>query len=199
MSRLLLIVILSLSAPAAFAKTILVLGDSISAAYGMAMEDGWVNLLRQRLDAERPGHYTVINASVSGDTTALGLRRLPPLLERHDPDKVIVELGGNDGLRGLPLQQMRDNLGAIIELCRANGAEVVLVSVELPRSYGAGFNRRYLAVFDSLEKTYGLPRISLGFDLLDDRDLMQADGIHPTEAAQPLLLEAVWPVIAPRG
>ena len=199
MSKLLLIVVLSLSAPAAVAKTLLVLGDSISAAYGIPVDRGWVSLLRQRLEAEHPGRYTVINASISGDTTALALRRLPPLLDQHDPDKVIVELGGNDGLRGLPLTQMRANLEAIIALCRDRGAEVVLVSVALPRSYGVSFNRRYLGVFDSLEEAQGVTRVSLGFGLLNDRNLVQADGIHPTEEAQPLLLDVLWPVLAPKG
>ena len=203
MPKLLLILLLSLcsagAAAKSSAKTILVLGDSISAAYGIAVERGWVSLLQKRFDERHPGSYSVVNASISGDTTALGLRRLPPLLAQHAPDQVIVELGGNDGLRGLPLTNMRDNLQAIIDLCLDSGAEVVLVSIDLPPSYGAVFNDRYRAVFEELEKTNDLFRVSLGFNLLGDRDLVQADGIHPTAEAQPLLLDAVWPAVRPES
>lgn len=186
-------------ATTASAKTILVLGDSISAAYGIAVESGWVSLLQKRFDEHDPGRYKVINASISGDTTALGLRRLPPLLAEHSPDQVIVELGGNDGLRGMPLANLRQNLQAIIDLCRDGGAEVVLLSIDLPPSYGAVFNNRYRTIFDELEKANGLLRISLSFALLNDRDLVQADGIHPTAEAQPLLLDAVWPAVRPES
>lgn len=201
MKKLLLIVLFvcssSVTSSGAFANTILVLGDSISAAYRIPIESGWVSLLQERLNSHKPGHYTVVNASISGDTTAGGLNRLPPLLEKHKPDQVIVELGGNDGLRGLPLKGMRDNLQAIIDLSRQQGAEVVLVSIDLPTSYGSHFNQRFTQVFDELEKSNNLPRVSLGYKLLNDRNLIQEDGIHPTEAAQPLLLDVVWPVIAP--
>lgn len=203
MKKLLLVVLFTVCpgvfSSALFANTILVLGDSISAAYRIPVESGWVSLLQQRLEEHKPGHYTVVNASISGDTTAGGLNRLPPLLEQHKPDKVIVELGGNDGLRGLPLAGMRDNLQAIIDLSRQQGADVVLVSIELPTSYGRYFNQRFLQVFDELEKDNDLPRVSLGFKLLNDRNLIQEDGIHPTEEAQPLLLDAMWPVIAPEA
>lgn len=201
MKKLLLIVLFvcssSVISSGAFANTILVLGDSISAAYRIPVESGWVSLLQERLNSHKPGHYTVVNASISGDTTAGGLNRLPPLLEKHKPDQVIVELGGNDGLRGLPLAGMRDNLQAIIDLSRQQGADVVLVSIELPTSYGSHFNQRFLQVFDELEKANDIPRVSLGFKLLNDRNLIQEDGIHPTAEAQPLLLDVMWPVIAP--
>jgi len=197
--KLLLVILFSLWSVGAWAKTILVLGDSISAAYRIPQELGWVNLLRERLDTEYPDRYRVVNGSVSGDTTAQGLRRLPALLEAHGPDKVIVELGGNDGLRGLPLDHMRDNLQAIIDLSTEAGAEVILLSVALPASYGAFFTKRYLAVFDSLAEANDLPRVSLGYDLIDDPGLIQDDGIHPTAEAQPLLLQAVWPALAPEG
>lgn len=193
--KLLLVVLFSLWSAGTWAKTILVLGDSISAAYRIPLEMGWVNLLRERLDTEYPNRYRVVNGSVSGDTTAQGLRRLPPLLETHSPDKVIVELGGNDGLRGLPLDQMRNNLQTIIDLSTEAGAEVILLSVALPASYGAFFNKRYLAVFDKLAATNELERVALDYSLIDDPDLIQDDGIHPTAEAQPLLLDAVWPVL----
>ena len=193
--KLLLVVLFSLWSAGTWAKTILVLGDSISAAYRIPLEMGWVNLLQERLDAEYPDRYRVVNGSVSGDTTAQGLRRLPPLLETHSPDKVIVELGGNDGLRGLPLDHMRNNLQTIIDLSTKAGAEVILLSVALPASYGSFFNKRYLAVFDKLAATNELERVALDYSLIDDPDLIQDDGIHPTAEAQPLLLDAVWPVL----
>lgn len=177
------------------ADTILVLGDSISAAYGIPYDSGWVSLLEARLTREYPGVYDVVNASVSGDTTAGGLQRLPALLDKHEPALVILELGGNDGLRGMPLTQMENNLQQIIDLSRERGAAVVLMSVDLPQSYGVFFNRRFRQVFDELEDRNDLPRISLGLDLLNGRDLIQNDGIHPTREAQPLLLEAVWSAI----
>lgn len=191
-----LLLVLCLCLPALVrADTILILGDSISAAYGIPYDSGWVSLLEARLEREHPGVYQVVNASVSGDTTAGGLQRLPALLDQHKPDLVIVELGGNDGLRGMPLTQMENNLQQIVDLSREQGAAVVMMSIDLPRSYGAFFNRRFRQVFDSLEDRNNLPRISLGFDLLNDRSLVQDDGIHPTREAQPLLLEAAWPAI----
>lgn len=193
--KLWLVLLFGLCALKASATTILVLGDSISAAYRIPKEQGWVSLLQQRLDSDHPNRYQVINGSVSGDTTAQGLRRLPSLLEAHEPDKLVVELGGNDGLRGLPLSHMRDNLQAIIDLGKEAGADVILLGVALPASHGMVFNERYLAVFDSLAEINGLERVILGYDLLDDPSLIQDDGIHPTAEAQPLLLEALWPVL----
>jgi len=171
------------------------LGDSISAAYGIAVEDGWVNLLRNRLQARYPNRYEVVNASVSGETTAGGLRRLPALLEQHAPETVIVGLGGNDGLRGLPLTQMEANLTRIVELSQKQGADVVLLGIELPHSYGAAFNRRFKQVYQKVGAAKDVPLVTLGFDLVQDRSLLQEDGIHPTEKAQPIILEQVWPVI----
>ncbi len=195
MRKRLLVVLFSFIPLIAVAETIVVLGDSISAAYGMPLESGWVNLLSQRLDKKYPGRFEVVNASVSGDTTAGGLMRLPSLLEQHQPDLVVVELGGNDGLRGMSLSAMRSNLATMIELSQQQGAEVILISVDLPTSYGIHFNRRFQQIFDQLETSYRVPRLALGFDQLNDRNLIQEDGIHPTAAAQPILLDAVWPLI----
>ncbi|MFA5630588.1 MAG: arylesterase [Porticoccaceae bacterium] len=185
----------SFTALPALSATLLVLGDSISAAYGIAVEDGWVSLLRERLQARHPARYEVVNASISGETTAGGLRRLPALLEEYNPDTVIVGLGGNDGLRGLPLQQMEDNLSRIVALSRAQGAEVVLLGIELPPSYGAAFNRRFQQVYRKVGDANDVPLVPLGFSLLKDRNMLQEDGIHPTEKAQPIILDQVWPLL----
>lgn len=176
----------------AWSQTILVVGDSISAAYNIPLESGWVNLMQERLDDKKPDHYRVVNASVSGDTTAGGLSRLPRLLEEHNPDQVILELGGNDGLRALPLSAMKSNLQAMIDLSREAGAGVWLVSVDLPRSYGQGFIRRYRQVFEELAEKNEIPHLTLGYKLLaGDESLIQDDGIHPTAEAQPLLEKAI--------
>lgn len=177
------------------AQTVLVLGDSISAAYKIPVESGWVNLLSQRLEEKYPGIYHVINASISGDTTAGGLSRLPALLEQYQPNILVVELGGNDGLRGLPLSRMKTNLQGIIDRAHSAGANVMLVSVNLPVSYGAFFNQRFSQVFSELAQANDLPMATFGFGVLRDQNLVQEDGIHPTEKAQPLLLEAVWPYL----
>lgn len=195
MRKCLLIALLVAAPPQALAETILVLGDSISAAYGMPLESGWVNLLEERLEEHYPGRYEVVNASISGDTTAGGVNRLPPLLAEHQPDQVILELGGNDGLRGLPLPQMRQNLRSMVEMAREQGAEVVLVSVVLPTSYGPLFQERFADVFETVADNTGASRVALGFDRLKNRDLVQEDGIHPTAEAQPLLLDAIWPYV----
>jgi len=186
---------LSITALPAMSGTILVLGDSISAGYGIALETGWVNLLRERLEENHPGRFRVVNASISGDTTAGGLQRLPPLLDKHAPDKVIVALGGNDGLRGLSLKEMESNLETIIAQCKEQGAEVVMVGIELPSNYGATFNRRFQQVYQTVAKRMAVPMIPLGFGLLNDRSLLQEDGIHPTAAAQGIILDEIWPAI----
>ncbi len=186
--------LLAISLPAAAgAPVIAVLGDSLSAAYGMPAERGWVALLQQRLAAEGYRHR-VVNASISGDTTRGGLARLPALLEKHRPEVLVVELGGNDGLRGLPIAETRANLAQIIDRAQAAGARVVLVGVQLPPNYGPAFTRRFAAMFGELaqEKAVALvPFILEG--IATEPALMQDDGIHPTAEAQPLMLDLVWP------
>jgi len=194
---LLLFTLLGLTPLWSTANTILVLGDSISAAYGIPRESGWVNLFKQRLDEHYPGQYQVVNASVSGDTTAGGLQRLPTLLEKHQPDQVIVALGGNDGLRGMSLTQMENNLEKIITQSRSQGADVLMLSIELPPSYGVFFNRRFQQVFDKIHARLNVPKVPLGFALLKDRNLLQNDGIHPTAEAQPILVDVVWTALFP--
>jgi acyl-CoA thioesterase-1 len=187
----------SLSVHASAAKpVVLIVGDSLSAGYGVAVDSTWVALLQKRLAAQGYG-YRVVNASISGDTTGGARTRLPRALELHKPAVVILELGGNDGLRGLPLRQVRENFEFLIERSQAAGAKVVLVGMRMPPNYGAAYADGFHALYGELAKRYGTPL--LGFFLegvaLDEK-LMQADGIHPTAAAQPRLLDNLWPVLS---
>ena len=177
--------------------TILVLGDSISAAYGIPRASGWVALMDRYLADKFPQRFNIVNASISGETTGGGLYRLPALLDRHDPDLVIVELGGNDGLRGMSLREMEDNLRGIVQLSNRHGSETVLLSVKLPPSYGVHFNRLFTQTFSRIEQSDSILHIEMGFDDLNDRSLLQEDGIHPTEEAQPILFELIWATIEP--
>ena len=179
------------------ANTILVYGDSISAAYGMNQEDGWVALLSQRVTTEHPG-YRVINASVSGETTGGGVTRLPKTLAVHQPDIIIIELGGNDGLRGYPIDKIRGNLETMIQNAQKAGTRVVLIGMVLPPNYGRRYTRAFEDAFESLAKQYTLPFVPFLLDgVTTERELVQRDGIHPTVEAQPKLLDDVWPSIKP--
>ena len=176
-------------------QRILVLGDSISAAYGMSLEQGWVNMLAAQL-AEASPPVAVINASISGETTAGGLRRLPLLLEQHQPTVVIIELGANDGLRGYPLAGLRANLNKLVAMSQQAGARVILAPMEIPPNYGA----RYTAGFrESFVEVAGDTDSALAPFLLDgvatDPALMQADGLHPNPEAQARLLQNILPTI----
>jgi len=181
-------------------KTVLVLGDSLSAEYGLARGSGWVALLGERLAREkRP--VAVVNASISGDTTAGGRTRLPSLLAQHRPDIVIVELGANDALRGLPLAMTRANLLAMTQAARAAGAAVVLVGMQVPPNYGKTYGDEFAALFGEVAKSEqaGLvPFLLAGVaDAPQAESLFQNDRLHPTQAAQAALLDNVWPVLAP--
>lgn len=179
------------------ARTILVVGDSLSAAFGMDTRAGWVALLEQRLVREKLD-YTVVNASISGDITANGLARLPRLLARHQPAIVIVELGGNDGLRGLSLEQMKHNLTAMIGKARTRGARVLLVGIELPPNYGRRYTERFREVYRQIAREQNVPLVPfLLAGVGTDRTLMQADGIHPTPEVQPRMLDNLWPSLRP--
>lgn len=178
-------------------KSILVFGDSLSAAYGMAQARGWVALLAERLKREHPD-YIVVNASVSGDTTSGGLSRIDAALQKHRPSVVILELGGNDGLRGLPVAQMKRNLATMIERSQKAGARVLLVGVTMPPNYGPEYTRRFASAFEELARRYKIPLVSSlmeGFG--ENAELFQPDRIHPAEAAQPLMLEHVWKELRP--
>ncbi len=188
---------LLLLAQNAAAGTLLVVGDSISAAFGLETRDGWVNLLASRLQREAPD-WRVVNASVSGDTSAGGLARLPALLETHAPQLVLIELGGNDGLRGQPPLQLQQNLAAMIEQSRAAGAQVLLLGMKLPPNYGPRYSSAFEQVYAELaeqEKVALVPFLLEGVGGV--RALIQADGIHPTAEAQSILLENVWPTLQP--
>jgi acyl-CoA thioesterase-1 len=168
----------------ATAETLLIVGDSLSAAYGIPVEAGWVTLLQQQLDTQHPG-WKIVNASISGDTTANARARLPQALSTHQPDIVVLELGGNDGLRGLSLQAMRDNLAAMIELAQAQHAGILLVGVDLPPNYGPHYTQKFRAVYRSLADDYQIALLPSLLDGVGTRsDLMQADGIHPNGKAQ---------------
>jgi len=188
-----------LAALPAFAaeRTVLVLGDSLSAAYGIDRDAGWVALLRERL--EDRGHTArIVNASVSGHTTANGLDLLPEALDEHAPDAVIIALGGNDGLRGVPLSEMRRNLTRMVRLSRGAGAEVLLLGVRLPSNYGRAFIDRFQAVFRNVAETTGVPLVARMLEgVAGDPALMQRDGIHPNAQAQPIILDNVWEALQP--
>jgi len=177
--------------------TIVVVGDSLSAGRGIDLQDTWVSLLQKRLD-QRDYEYKVINASISGDTTGNGLRRLPRALEIHQPDIVILELGGNDGLRGLPIPVIRDNFAKMIELSKQRESTVILAGILIPPNYGEEYAAEFAELYPSLAEEYGLPLIPFFMeDVALDPGKMQADGIHPNKSAQPLLLENVWVVLGP--
>ncbi len=185
------------SAPAE-TPVILVFGDSISAGYGLArLEQGWAALLQTMLKAQGYG-YQVVNASVSGETTAGGLARLPRALMLHQPKIVILELGGNDGLRALPIEQMRANLVRMIDLSTAAGAQVLLLGMRMPPNYGADFTEQFRLCYSEVARE---KKVALMPFLLNDialvPNLMQADGIHPNELGQPKLLVNVWPALKP--
>ena len=175
----------------------MVLGDSLSAGYGLKPGEGWVSLLEQRLQKERPD-YKVANASISGETTLGGRNRIEGALSTHRPSIVIVELGANDGLRGGTVEQARVNLEAIVDACRKSGARVVLVGIQLPPNYGMAYTDKFRQVFPEVarkKKTALVPFLFEGF--ADKPDYFQADGLHPAPIAQPLMLDLVWKPLRP--
>ena len=174
---------------------ILVVGDSLSAGYGVAVNSTWVALLERRLSSQGYGHR-VVNASVSGETTGGARSRLPRALEMHRPSIVILELGGNDALRGLPLQQMRSNLEFLIERSQAAGAKVVLLGMRIPPNYGVSYAEGFHALYGELAKKYDVALVDFFLEgVALDEALMQEDGIHPSVTAQSRLLENVWPAL----
>ena len=184
-------------ADAVAAPTIVVLGDSLSAAYGIRIEQGWVSLLQARLRSKGYGHR-VVNASSSGETTGGALARLPRVLSTHRPAVIVVELGANDGLRGLPIKDIRANLESIVKLSQQAGARVLLVGMHVPPNYGAGYARQFHALYAELASRHRLGRVPFLLEdvALEERYMLE-DGLHPNAAAQPLLLERVWPELEP--
>lgn len=194
---LLAAMLLTGSAAGAKPSAILIFGDSLSAEYGLPRGTGWVQLLSGRL-AKEAGQYSVVNASISGETTSGGRTRLPQLLQRHRPSIVVLQLGANDGLRGLSLASMRDNLAAMIEAIREAGARVLLVGMRIPPNYGRGYAERFAGVYAQLASDQEVALVPFLLDgFADDLEFFQADRIHPNERAQPRMLDTVWPQLAP--
>lgn len=194
---LLLLVCAAWAHAASTPKTILLLGDSLSAAHNIPLQAGWPALMQARLTQMRP-EYRLVNASISGETTSDGLSRLPALLKQYHPAIVMLELGANDGLRGLPLSEIRQNLAAMVKQCDESGAKVLLIGIELPVNYGPQYRDGLRAIYAQLAKGNhaGLvPFLLQGIAL--HPDLMQEDGLHPTAAAQPKVLDNVWPALVP--
>jgi acyl-CoA thioesterase-1 len=187
---------IALQSAVASARTILVFGDSLSAAYGIPPEQGWVALLTQRLKAQGYG-YQIVNASVSGETSSGGRERLPRALQLHQPTIVVLELGGNDGLRGLPLEELRANLAAMVQLAQAAGAQVLLVGMRIPPNYGPRYTEGFARVFPELASQYHVPLVPFMLqNVALDPQRMQQDGIHPNARGEPPVLETIWPQLS---
>lgn len=179
------------------ARTLLIVGDSISAAFGMQPEEGYVAQLHNRL-TEEGYDYTVINASISGDTTSNGLSRLPHLLSTHQPDITVIELGGNDGLRATPPKQIAENLTQMVRMAKDAGSDVVLVGIQLPPNYGQAYLKRFLAIYPNIAAAENIALLpSIVAEAGGNPELMQNDGIHPNAKAQPLLMQALYEVLLP--
>jgi acyl-CoA thioesterase-1 len=188
---------LLLWAQGALAGTVLVVGDSISAALGLDTRQGWVSLLQNRLQEGGFAHQ-VVNASISGDTSSGGLVRLPALLAQHRPQLVIIELGGNDGLRGQPPAQLQQNLARMVDASTAAGAKVLLLGMRLPPNYGQRYTQAFAQVFSDVAADKRVPLVPFLLEGIGGvPGMMQADGIHPTVAAQPQMLQNVWPALEP--
>lgn len=196
MRKLIASLLLLLSLPV-WGGTIVVFGDSLSAGYGLEPDQGWVTLLKDRI--ERKGfNHRVINASISGDTSAGGLARIDDTLAQHQPTVLVLELGANDGLRGLSLQAMQDNLNSIIEQAKAAGAKVLLVGMQMPPNYGPRYTERFAAIYTELAREHRLPNPPFLLERVAlEPSLMQADNLHPNAQGQPLLLETIWPALKP--
>ena len=179
-------------------NTLMIFGDSLSAAYGVQTEEAWVALLKERLDEEGLDQWQVVNASISGETTDGGLRRLPELLEKNDPDIVIIELGGNDGLRGFPPHVIRRNLSSMIEQVNEAGARALLVGMQIPPNYGQRYTSAFAKIYPELANEQDTELVPFFLDgIYDQEGMMQDDDIHPTAEAQSQLLDNVWPVLEP--
>ena len=186
--------LLLLLSPSTWANTLLLLGDSLSAAYNIPVSSSWPELLREKL----PPHWELVNASVSGETTGGGVQRLPALLKEHEPSLVVLELGGNDGLRGYPLMRIRQNLQQLIKLSTEADAQVMLIGMQIPPNYGQRYSQGFAEVFPALAEKFDLPLVSFLLEgIALQPGLMQSDGIHPTAAAQSRILDNVFPTLEP--
>ena len=197
MSRFIFALIVSLMSMSAMAKSIIVLGDSISAAYGIEVEQGWVALFQKKLLAANR-NYSISNASISGDTTAGGLARIDPILTAQNPAILLLQLGANDGLRGLSPIEMKNNLAEIVRRAQKAGAKVILLGMKIPPNYGKRYVERFYNVYPQLAKELDIPLVPfLLEDVALNKDLMQADGLHPNAKAQPILADKIEPYLFP--
>ncbi|WP_432742508.1 arylesterase [Methylobacter sp. G7] len=197
MTRFLFAVIVSLMSMTATAKSIVVLGDSISAGYGIEVAQGWVALLQKKL-AEKAAGYTIHNESISGDTSAGGLARIDRALTLHKPDIVIIELGANDGLRGLPPTLIKSNLAEIAHRVQLAGAKVLLLSMRIPPNYGKRYTDLFYTIYPQLATELGVPYVPFIMeDVALTKDMMQQDGLHPNANGQPVIADKVWPQLLP--
>jgi acyl-CoA thioesterase-1 len=191
------LVFIALQNAVAAQRTILVFGDSLSAAHGIRPEQGWVALLGKRLESQGYGYQTV-NASVSGETSAGGAERLPRALQLHHPDIVILELGGNDGLRGLPLDGTRDNLAHMVQMSQAAGARVLLLGNRIPPNYGPRYTEQFAGMFPEVAAKYHVPLVPFLLEKVAlNPALMQEDGLHPNAQGEPPILDTIWPTLKP--
>ncbi|MFI3120201.1 MAG: arylesterase [Methylococcaceae bacterium] len=197
MTQLLFAIIISLMSMTATAKSIVVLGDSISAGYGIEVSQGWVALVRQKLN-ETGGAYSIHNESISGDTTAGGLARIDRALSLHKPDIVIIELGANDGLRGLAPALIKNNLAEIARRAQQAGAKVLLLGMKIPPSYGKRYTDLFYNIYPQLAAELAVPYVPFIMeDVALDKDMMQADRVHPNAKGQPFIADRVWPQLLP--
>ncbi|MFI3186866.1 MAG: arylesterase [Methylococcaceae bacterium] len=197
MTRFLFVVIISLMSMVATAKSIVVLGDSISAGYGIEVTQGWVSLLQKKLN-ENGSDHIIHNESISGDTTAGGLARIDQALSLYKPDVVIIELGANDGLRGLPPALIKSNLAELIHRAQDAGAKVLLLAMKIPPNYGSRYIALFYTIYPQLSKELRVPYVPFIMeDIALTKDMMQADGLHPNANGQPFITQKVWPQLLP--
>lgn len=195
-SSYLVLLALCLSPTWVFAKTVMVLGDSISAGYGIEPQQAWVNLLQKRLDQQYPKQHKVVNASVSGETTSGALARLPKLLQTHKPNVVVIELGGNDGLRGQPPQMIQKNLAQLIQQSQKANATVVVLGMKMPPNYGTAYSKAFENNYKVVSQQYKVKLLPFFLEgIAGNKSLMQKDLVHPNGKAQPILLNLAYPYI----
>ena len=195
-SSYLVLLALCLSPTWVFAKTVMVLGDSISAGYGIEPQQAWVNLLQKRLDQQYPKQHKVVNASVSGETTSGALARLPKLLQTHKPNVVVIELGGNDGLRGQPPQMIKKNLAQLIQQSQKANATVVVLGMKIPPNYGTAYSKAFENNYKVVSQQYKVKLLPFFLEgVAGNKSLMQKDLVHPNGKAQPILLNLAYPYI----
>ena len=195
-SSYLVLLALCLSPTWVFAKTVMVLGDSISAGYGIEPQQAWVNLLQKRLDQQYPKQHKVVNASVSGETTSGALARLPKLLQTHKPNVVVIELGGNDGLRGQPPQMIQKNLAQLIQQSQKANATVVVLGMKMPPNYGTAYSKAFENNYKVVSQQFKVKLLPFFLEgVAGNKNLMQKDLVHPNGKAQPILLNLAYPYI----